>query len=54
MNDVMTEGLQATPYLVACYGIAAALMVGFAIWNILQAKKLETLRQALDYREKES
>ncbi len=54
MENAITEGLQATPYIVACYGIAASLMIGFAVWNLLQARKLESLRQALEHRETHS
>lgn len=43
----MTEGLQATPYIIACYGLAATFILGFGAWNIMQNRKLKLLKQAI-------
>ncbi len=45
------EGIDPVPFIAAAFCIAATLLGGFAIWIILQRKKLKMLKEAVNYRE---
>jgi heme exporter protein CcmD len=40
-------GTDPTPYIAGAYGIGAALIVGFAIWIVIERRHLRRLMEAL-------
>ena len=39
----MTEGLNATPFIVAAYGIVSVSIIGYAAYLIAQRRKLKKI-----------
>ncbi len=42
----MGEGLDAGPFILASYCVAALLIIGYSVWQVLLRKKLRQLEKA--------